>query len=171
MIVIVGRPTPASDRPISSPLTSARDRLRSVDQGDEDVSSRTPGRRAPRRPRPLIAEHPLTGIGLGADITFVSPLYNATAKLSDVDFTTIYVHDSYVWVALKMGLVAFVVFLALLLGRRRDAYRGYRSVSGPGPKTLMLGGLLTMLRSSPSRSPSRTSPTSGRRRCSPWPSP
>ena len=87
----------------------------------------------------------MTGIGLGGEITFVSPLYNPTAKLSDVPSTSTYVHDSYVFVALKMGLVAFVLFLALLLVVTLDAFAGYRAVDDPRAERLMLGGLLTIV--------------------------
>jgi O-antigen ligase len=133
-----------SSHPIRSPLSSARERLFSVDEGDADVST---GHRLAeiRAARKLIADNPVTGIGLGATITFVSPLYDPTTGLSDVPTTNNYVHDSFLFVALKMGLIALGVFVALLGVTVRDAYVGYRAATDPVAERLMLGGFLTLL--------------------------
>jgi O-antigen ligase len=133
-----------SEHPIESPLTTARDRLFSVNQGDADISS---GHRLAefRAARTRIQDAPFTGIGLGNSITFVSPLYNPAYLLSDVPTTSFYVHDSYLWVALKMGLVALAVFLAMLVAVTWDAWTGYRAASDPRSQRLMLGGLITIV--------------------------
>jgi O-antigen ligase len=130
--------------PVESPLTTARERLLSLGEGEDDIST---GHRLAelREARRVVADHPVLGIGLGASVSFVSPLYNPTANLSDVVSTSFYLHDSYVWVAVKLGLGALAVFLALLAVAVRDAYAGYRKVEDPRAQRLMLGGLLTIV--------------------------
>jgi O-antigen ligase len=125
-------------------MTSAKDRLFSLGESDSDISIEHRGAEFDEARR-LIAGDPLTGIGLGSSITFVSPLYDAEAKASDVPTTNTYVHDSYLFVALKMGLVAFVGFLLLLAVVTLDAYAGYRAVGRPNEQRLMLGGFVTIV--------------------------
>jgi O-antigen ligase len=130
--------------PIASPLASARERLASLGLSAQDISAQHRVAEL-RQARDLILRHPLTGIGLGATITFVSPLYDALAAAADVPQTNIYVHDSYVWVALKLGLPALVVFLLLLGAVIREAYAGYRRVIHARAKRLMLAALASLV--------------------------
>jgi O-antigen ligase len=144
IVVVIAVANSFSSKPIKSPLTSGRDRLFSLGETVDDVSTRH--RLAEfKEARKLILGHPLTGIGLGATITFVSPLYDQEAESADVPQTNIYVHDSYEWVALKLGLPAFGVFLLLLGAVLRDAYRGYRRVHDPRSSRLMLGGFAMLV--------------------------
>ena len=57
----------------------------------------------------------------------------------------IYVHNSYLWVALKLGLPALAVFVALLLVVTRRGWRGYRAAGGPRAQGLALGAFLSLL--------------------------
>ncbi|MEJ7582529.1 MAG: O-antigen ligase family protein [Acidimicrobiales bacterium] len=133
-----------STNPIESPLTSARERLFSLGRSDEDVSARHRVAEL-ERARELIRDRPLAGIGLGASITFISPLYDPVAEESNVLHTNIYVHNSYIWVALKLGLPALAVFLALLGVAITEAYRGYTRTSDLRARRLMLGGVATLV--------------------------
>ena len=141
LVVVVNR---ISDDPIDSPLDTARDRLFSVFESDEDVSTRH--RRAEfDRAVELIGEHPINGIGLGQSITFVSPLYDRTAEESNVPHTNIYIHNSYTWVATKLGLPALAVFVALLVTVLRRGYRAYRGALTPRGARLLLGAFVTLV--------------------------
>jgi O-antigen ligase len=142
--IVVAGANQLATRPITSPLESARERLASLGLSAEDISAQHRVAEL-RRARDLILSHPLTGIGLGATFTFVSPLYDALAESADVPQTNIYVHDSYVWVALKLGLPALVVFLLLLGAVIREAYAGYRLVTDPRASRLMLGALASLV--------------------------
>jgi len=133
-----------STRPIESPWTSARERLFSLGRSGEDVSARHRVAEL-EQARELIRDRPLTGIGLGASITFISPLYDSVLEVSNVPHTNIYVHNSYVWVALKLGLPALAVFLALLVAVVSSAYGGYRRTTDRRDRRLMLGGLATLV--------------------------
>jgi O-antigen ligase len=130
-------------RPIESPGASFVERLLSIDEGEEDPST---GHRLAevRRAQELIASHPLTGIGPGAEFTFISPLYNEELESADVPHTDIYVHSSYVWVALKLGPPALAVFVALLATLLRDAHRSYRRSTDMRARRLLLGALATL---------------------------
>jgi O-antigen ligase len=141
LVVVVNR---MSDDPIESPLDTARERLFSVFESDDDVSTRHRGAEFDRAVE-LIGEHPITGIGLGQSITFVSPLYDRTAEASNVPHTNIYVHNSYAWVATKLGLPALAVFLALLVTVLRRGYLGYRRALTPRGARLLLGVFVTLV--------------------------
>jgi O-antigen ligase len=142
--ILVAGANQVATRPIASPLESARERLASLGLSAEDISAQHRVAEL-RQARDLILRHPLTGIGLGATITFVSPLYDALAEATDVPQTNIYVHDSYVWVALKLGLPALAVFLLLLGAVIREAYGGFRRVTNPRAQRLMLGALASLV--------------------------
>jgi O-antigen ligase len=134
-----------AERPMESPGASFVERLLSINEGeDEDPST---GHRLAelRRARELVADHPITGIGPGAELTFISPLYNKDLESADVPYTDIYVHNSYVWVALKLGLPALAVFAGLLLVALRQAHDGYRRATDPRARRLQLGAFATMV--------------------------
>jgi O-antigen ligase len=98
----------------ASELRPASARLGTLVHGVADVSSRhrlAETQEAIRR----IEEDPLTGIGLGGTITFVSPLYNEQQQAANVRFSTSYLHNSYTWIALKLGIPALLLLLWIAL--------------------------------------------------------
>jgi O-antigen ligase len=62
----------------------------------------------------VIGDHPVTGVGLGAEVSFYSPMYNPTTGLMGLQYVSAYVHNSYLFLLFKLGLVGTVPFLALL---------------------------------------------------------
>lgn len=78
----------------------------------------------------IIKAHPVTGGGLGLRIQFYSPLYseetNTTGYWSD-DF---YMHNSYIWVATKMGVTGLLLFLSLIFIALRHAILLSRTYNG-----------------------------------------
>jgi len=70
----------------------------------------------------MVRERPITGHGLGARIGFQSPMYNSELNHEGYWSQDIYMHNSYLWVATKLGLVALAAFLWLILGTFRRGY-------------------------------------------------
>lgn len=126
------------------PLHAAVTRLSSVAEFDKDVSGRyrldeweAAGA--------AIREHPLAGIGLGNTITFWSPMYSPTTHLNGGLTTTWYIHSSYVWFALKLGLGGALVFVALLLLQVKRARDALRVTGDVRRRRLLLGGLASLV--------------------------
>lgn len=95
-----------------------------------------------------IASHPLTGIGLGGTITFVTPLYNAAELASGVHFTTSYIHSSYLWLALKLGIPGACALLAAVLYALSSAIALYRRSTDAQERQILLavaGSLIATL--------------------------
>lgn len=111
-LAIVGLNAASSAR-VENPLGSGLERIQSVGAYSVDVSAlhREAELRASVKE---IRGHPLTGIGLGETITFYSPFYNASTDLGGVEYTTAYIHNSYTWLALKMGLPGLLAFAGIV---------------------------------------------------------
>jgi len=126
------------------PLHSALTRLTSVADFNKDVSGRY--RIAEwKAAGAAIERHPLTGIGLGNTITFWSPMYSPTTHLNGGITTTSYIHNSYIWFALKVGLVGAFAFVALFLLQAKRAWTALREGSGPRRQRLLLGAFATLV--------------------------
>jgi O-antigen ligase len=125
-------------------LTAGGERLVSISDYREDVSS---GHRFAEWTRALevVETRPLTGIGLGGTITFYSPMWNPEQQTMGGPWTTFYIHNSYIWVALKTGLVGFAFFLGILAVAARSGWRGYRRAVGDRARLLLLGALSTLV--------------------------
>jgi O-antigen ligase len=102
-----------STRQVANPLAAGLNRLTSIGQYRNDVSSRY---RVAEWNAALeeIKERPLTGIGLGTSVRFWSPMFSPASNAYGSTFTTFYIHNSYLWFALKIGLVGAFVFFALI---------------------------------------------------------
>lgn len=93
----------------------------------------------------VVREHPWTGIGLGGAISFVSPLYSSAYNTSGVQATAVYLHSSWLWVAVKMGLPALLVLALVLLRALVLAVRARAGPAGVDPLALVVLGLLATL--------------------------
>lgn len=133
----------ASVSAVHDPLRAGWTRLASVSAVQSDVSGRY--RLAEwSAAYHAISEHPVTGIGLGSTISFWSPMYSdATHRMGGV-FSTMYIHNSYVWYALKLGLPAALFFVALIVlsALRAGCYARDRPTEG---SDLALGAAATLL--------------------------
>ena len=103
-----------STRQVANPLSAGLDRLTSVGEYRNDVSSRY---RVGEWETAVdeITRHPLTGIGLGTSITFTNPMFSSSSNSYGYSFSTFYIHNSYLWFALKIGVVGAFVFFALIV--------------------------------------------------------
>ena len=126
-----------------SPFRDAAARLESVGAYRSDVSS---GRRLNewRAAQQQIEQHPLLGIGLGSTITFHDPEFSPQSNAYGFTTTQFYIHNSYIWLALKLGLIGLGLFLLLMIVVARDGMVAYRFTRDPRLRPLVLGGLLTI---------------------------
>jgi hypothetical protein len=79
--------------------------------------------------------HPVIGNGLGYVITFYSPMYSPDEHKYGFLSENIYVHNSYVWVCLKMGIIGVILFLSMILAFMKYGWMSigvYRNRSGYG---------------------------------------
>jgi O-antigen ligase len=128
----------------SDPLASGLERLASVEEPQRDVSSQHRVREW-ERSLELVEAHPVTGIGLGGSITFWSPLYSETRQAMGGSFRTFYIHNSYIWLALKVGLPGLLALVGFLLATLGVGMRAYLAGTEPRQRRLLLGGLLTLV--------------------------
>ena len=101
---------PASVNPFESVVT----RLLSLREFEEDISS-LHRLREWESALVLIGNKPIWGNGLGTRIVFESPMYDAEEKRLGFQSHDIYMHNSYMWLLVKMGAVGLVSFLSLPL--------------------------------------------------------
>ena len=125
-------------------LEAGVERFLSTGQYDRDVSA---GHRFAewRAARQQIEEHPISGIGVGSSITYWSPMYSDINKTFGGSRTEFYIHNSYIWFALKLGLpglLAFLAFLAVVFAR---GVRGYRHATDPDVRMMLTGALTTLV--------------------------
>ena len=132
---------------VSNPLAAGLKRFQSVGALQGDVSSRYRFAEWSEAAR-QIEHHPLTGIGLGNSITFTNPMFSPDFNVYGYTYSTFYIHNSYIWFALKLGLVAALVFVSLLARTCWLAYRSYRGTSDTRVRMIQLatlGSLLTII--------------------------
>jgi O-antigen ligase len=142
-VVLVFTMNALSVRGTGSPLAAGLERLRSAGALEDDVSSFHRIQEW-RHALDVIKEHPVTGIGLGSSITFQSPLYSPEFQTTGANITTYYIHNSYIWFALKLGIFGLVLFLALMATTLRTALQGYKRADDPLTRSLLLGALFTL---------------------------
>jgi O-antigen ligase len=63
----------------------------------------------------IVRRHPVTGGGLGTRVGFYSPMYGEVRQRMGYWSADIYMHNSYMWVLTKMGIVGLGCLLALLV--------------------------------------------------------
>ena len=110
---------------VANPLESGRERLLSVGSFERDVSAL---HRQNEWSTALgeIADHPLTGIGLGSSITFYSPMYSIENESYGSTFTSFYIHSSVIWFPLKLGLLGAALYGLLVLSATVSGFRQSR---------------------------------------------
>ncbi len=125
---------------VANPLAAGLKRFQSVGALHGDVSSRYRFAEWSEAAR-QIEHHPLAGIGLGNSITFTNPMFSSDYNAYGYTFSTYYIHNSYIWFALKLGLLAALVFVVLLGRVCWLAYRGYRDAFDPRARMVLLATL------------------------------
>ena len=92
----------------------------------------------------IVRRHPLTGGGLGTRVGFYSPMYGEVSHRMGYWSSDIYMHNSYMWMLTKMGLVGLGCFLALLAAAVREVLLHGRRARAL-PRTLLAGLLATLV--------------------------
>ena len=92
----------------------------------------------------IVRRHPLTGGGLGTRVGFYSPMYGEVQKRMGYWSTDIYMHNSYMWVMTKMGIVGLACLLALLVATVREVLAGARLPRGNIQASLFAGLFATL---------------------------
>jgi len=143
-LVVVLAVNATASRSVGDPLHSALTRLTSVADFNKDVSGRYRIDEW-KAAGAAIEHHPLAGIGLGNTITFWSPMYSPTTHMNGGMTTTWYIHNSYIWFALKLGVAGAAVFVALLLLQVRRARMALKDALDIRRRRLLLGALGTLV--------------------------
>ena len=133
-----------SSHRVSDPLTAGLKRIESVGSYRNDVSSRYRFAEWSEAVHE-IKRHPLFGIGLGNSISFTNPMFSPTNNHYGYAFSTFYIHNSYIWVMLKLGLVAALVFFAFIGRVVWTAFSGYRRLTDPRARMVLLASLASLI--------------------------
>jgi O-antigen ligase len=126
---------------LENPLTAGLDRIESLTQFSQDSSNQHRVAEAHAAIKQIDA-HPFTGIGLGNTITFISPLFNTATNQPGVVVNEFYIHNSYLWFPLKLGIPGAVVFITLIAVSLGLGVTAVRRLSSPNRKVLALGATL-----------------------------
>lgn len=92
-----------------------------------------------------IRAHPVSGIGLGSGIAFYSPLFRVRTDQIHGRFNTSYIHSSYVWFPLKLGIFGAAAFFALFGVIAIRGLRTCRVVTDPSVRPAVLTALGCLL--------------------------
>jgi O-antigen ligase len=142
-VIVIGAVNARASHSVNDPLRAVVTRLASVADFNRDVSGqhRIHEWKAAAHE---IKEHPLAGIGLGHTITYWTPMYSPETHLMGGMTTTWYIHNSYVWFALKIGLIGACAFVGLLVLQLVRARASLRTISDPRRRRIILGALATL---------------------------
>jgi len=126
-----------------NPVESVVTRLLSLREFAEDISS-LHRLREWEAASVLIENKPIWGNGLGTRVIFESPMYDADEKQLGFLSHDMYMHNSYMWLLVKMGAVGLMTFLALPLTAIHTVFRVRHSMADPGNRATLLamGGVL-----------------------------
>jgi O-antigen ligase len=129
-----------SARGVENPLAAGAARIGSIVTYRDDISSSY--RLAEwRTAASEISRHPLTGIGLGNSITFWSPEFSPERNAYGFRFSTYYIHNSYIWFALKLGLLGALIAVALMARMCWLAVNTYRRAADSAVELIALASL------------------------------
>jgi O-antigen ligase len=94
----------------------------------------------------MIKDHPVVGNGLGARVEFESPMYSSSRLSYGYWSRDYYIHNSYIWFAVKLGVVGLLLLLGLLAVTLRQGVLGMRRSDRVEARmaTAILAALLVM---------------------------
>jgi O-antigen ligase len=127
----------------ANPLRSGVERVLSLGAYGHDVSNQhriAEGSAAVQ----TIRAHPATGIGLGSTITFRNPEFSKESQQYGANLSAYYIHNSYLWIPLKLGLIAALLFFGAIALCARQAFAAYRRARSPRLRRLLLGTLSSL---------------------------
>jgi O-antigen ligase len=119
---------------VSATLT----RVESIAQFREDVSA---GHRLREwnRAWDMIRQHPIVGNGLGAEVVFDSPMYDEVHRRMGFRSHDVYMHNSYLWLLVKTGLVGLLLVCGLLWLAVQKVVLSVRTPGLRVPANLVIG--------------------------------
>jgi len=120
-----------------NPIESVVTRLLSLREYKEDISS-LHRLREWEAATALIERNPVWGNGLGTRVVFESPMYDPDAEQLGYLSHDIYMHNSYMWLLVKMGVIGLVSFLMLPLTAMWTAVRTQRFLADPANRAVQL---------------------------------
>jgi O-antigen ligase len=128
---------------VGNPLEGGLQRLQSVNSYGADVSAL---HRKVETETALaeFREHPIAGIGLGGKVAFFSPLFNPGSGSFGIYYENTYVHNSYLFMLLKTGVVGLVALLLLLAHTLARGLALARSHQAPELRLGALGSCATL---------------------------
>jgi O-antigen ligase len=120
-----------------SPVVALERRLTSVLGYKEDVSAQ---HRLEEWTAAInrIQTHPIMGNGLGYQLKFYSPMYSEESKREGFASSDFYIHNSYVWIATKMGIIGLGLFTAIIFSILRTGIHQSLVLKG-NEKAVMIG--------------------------------
>ncbi len=123
-------------------LNGVSQRFTSVGAGGSDASARY---RLTEWQHDLqaIRSHPLRGIGLGSGVVFADPRYTPGLGYGGV-WSHVYIHDSYLWFAVKLGLGGLLALLGLLGATLVRGWRAYRTSLDERARGLLAAALASL---------------------------
>jgi O-antigen ligase len=142
-VIVIGAVNARASHSANDPLRAVVTRLASVAEFNRDVSGQHRIHEWKAAAQEIKA-HPLAGIGLGNTITYWTPMYSPETHMMGGMTTTWYIHNSYVWFALKLGLAGACAFVALLVLQLVRARAALRRITDPRRRRLILGALATL---------------------------
>jgi O-antigen ligase len=122
----------------ANPIESVVTRILSLSEYKEDISS-LHRLREWEAATALIARSPIWGNGLGTRVVFESPMYDEETQRLGYLSHDMYMHNSYMWLLVKMGAVGLTSFLLLPLTALWTAVRSLRLLADPAMRALQLG--------------------------------
>ncbi len=126
------------------PLIALEERLASIEDFREDDSAQHRFREW-RSSLDLIRSHPIVGNGLGTRVVFFSPEYEREGTKKGYWSHDIYIHNSYVWTTVKMGLIGLGFLLTMIIMIFQRGFQFLRSQSGSAENRVLTLGLLACL--------------------------
>ncbi|WP_243361352.1 O-antigen ligase family protein [Fundidesulfovibrio terrae] len=120
-----------------NPIESVVTRVLSLREFKEDISS-LHRLREWEAASALIARSPIWGNGLGTRVVFESPMYDAESEQLGYLSHDIYMHNSYMWLLVKMGAVGLASFMFLPLTAMWTAVRSLRFLADPAVRATQL---------------------------------
>ena len=120
-----------------NPIESVVSRFLSLREYKEDISSIHRLREWDAASH-LISKNPVWGNGLGARIIFESPQYDPDSKVLGYQSNEVYVHNSYMWLLVKLGAVGLICFLLIPLTALYTAVRSLKRLADPSYRAIQL---------------------------------
>lgn len=113
-------------------------RILSIGKMDEDVSAQHRFNEW-NRAIEMIRSRPILGNGLGARVEFYSPLYSESDFKMGYWSNDFYVHNSYLWILTKMGIIGFVMFIMLIGMVMKAGIRRFRVAQNRDERAVLAG--------------------------------